>query len=153
MHLQVSHDFCTFLCDKVIISNNVWDTILNGPNQQAFKNIMSRNIPLSPSGINNIFLHLQKILGNIRLSHPLHSYIDKTLQLKTILISRMNLLTPLEFEKIIHPIFQEDELTLILAGAALGGLSGLLQMWMSRWQERRAIRKDIQERVSTIRLV
>jgi hypothetical protein len=29
-----------------------------------------------------------------------------------------------EFEKVLHPIFQEDELTLIIVGAVLGGLAG-----------------------------
>ena len=33
--------------------------------------------------------------------------LDKTLNLKTILIDRMVRLSPAEFEKIIHPIFQE----------------------------------------------
>ena len=28
------------------------------------------------------------------------------------------------FESVLHPIFQEDELTLTLVGAALGGLAG-----------------------------
>ena len=32
-----------------------------------------------------------------------------------------------EFEKVLHPIFEEDELTLILVGAALGFSVGLLQ--------------------------
>jgi len=35
-----------------------------------------------------------------------------------------------DFEQVLHPIFQEDELTLIVAGGALGLLAGLLQdLW------------------------
>ena len=29
-----------------------------------------------------------------------------------------------KFERVLHPIFEEDELTLILVGAVLGGLAG-----------------------------
>eukprot|EP01083_Nonionella_stella_P030757 84255_1 len=32
-----------------------------------------------------------------------------------------------QFERVLHPIFEEDELTLILAGAALGFAAGLVQ--------------------------
>jgi hypothetical protein len=49
--------------------------------------------------------------------HDLHSYINSTMRLEETLIERMNLLTPTEFERILHPIFEEDELTLIIAGA------------------------------------
>jgi len=33
-----------------------------------------------------------------------------------------------EFEKVLHPIFQEDELTLILVGTALGAAAGFAQV-------------------------
>jgi hypothetical protein len=36
------------------------------------------------------------------------------------LIQRMNLLSPAEFQQVLRPIFQEDELTLIIAGGILG---------------------------------
>ena len=49
--------------------------------------------------------------------HRLHAYINTTMRLEETLTERMNLLTPTEFERILHPIFEEDELTLIIAGA------------------------------------
>jgi len=36
-------------------------------------------------------------------------------------------MTSQQFERVLHPIFEEDELTLVLAGAALGFLAGLVQ--------------------------
>lgn len=48
--------------------------------------------------------------------HPLHSYTDDRLALEALILQRMLLMTPVEFERLLHPIFQEDELTLILAG-------------------------------------
>ena len=32
-----------------------------------------------------------------------------------------------EFERVLHPVFEEDELTLILIGTALGGIAGAAQ--------------------------
>ena len=40
---------------------------------------------------------------------------------------RMIAMTPVEFQELLRPAFQEDELTLILVGAFLGGLAGLAQ--------------------------
>jgi hypothetical protein len=36
-------------------------------------------------------------------------------------------MTSRKFERVLHPIFEEDELTLIIAGAVLGFLAGLIQ--------------------------
>ena len=38
----------------------------------------------------------------------------------------------------LHPIFQEDELTLIIAGGVLGAIAGGVQAWLSRRSERKA---------------
>ena len=40
---------------------------------------------------------------------------------------RMALMTPSEFERVLHPIFEQDELTLIVSGAVLGALAGFAQ--------------------------
>jgi hypothetical protein len=39
----------------------------------------------------------------------------------------MERMTSAKFERVLHPIFEEDELTLILAGGFLGFLAGLIQ--------------------------
>ena len=36
----------------------------------------------------------------------------------------MRTLSSAEFERVLHPVFEEDELTLILIGTGLGGLAG-----------------------------
>ena len=54
----------------------------------------------------------------------LHAYTDAALGLEALMRERMALMTPSEFERVLHPIFEQDELTLILSGAALGALAG-----------------------------
>ena len=57
----------------------------------------------------------------------LHEYIGKTFDLKLLMRERMELMTPKEFERVLHPIFEEDEMTLIISGAVLGAIAGFLQ--------------------------
>ena len=104
-------DFCNFLCDKIITSQNIFQILLNSPSTttNAFRNLLRTNIPLLPTTmINDIYIHLQNTIGNINSipKHNIHYYIDKTLNLKNILIMKMNQLSPSDFEQILHPIFQ-----------------------------------------------
>ena len=39
----------------------------------------------------------------------------------------MEKMTSVKFERVLHPIFEEDELTLIIAGGVLGFAAGLVQ--------------------------
>ena len=50
-------------------------------------------------------------------------------------------MTPAQFEQILHPIFQEDEFTLIMAGAVLGAITGGLQ-WLWNVRQERHTRED-----------
>jgi len=43
--------------------------------------------------------------------------------------SRMSQLPPDEFEGVLHPAFQEDELTLIFLGGVLGCIVGIVQLF------------------------
>ena len=52
---------------------------------------------------------------------------DEELRLKQTMVEQMGLLSSAEFERVLHPVFEEDEWTLILVGTALGGIAGLAQ--------------------------
>ena len=52
---------------------------------------------------------------------------DESLQLEATLVEQMGKLSSAEFERVLHPVFEEDELTLILIGTGLGGAAGVLQ--------------------------
>ncbi|TGL17559.1 DUF445 domain-containing protein [Leptospira levettii] len=58
----------------------------------------------------------------------LESYLGESLQIETMMGDRMSALPPKEFESILRSAFQEDEMLLILVGAALGALVGWFQM-------------------------
>ena len=50
--------------------------------------------------------------------------------------------TPAEFERVLHPVFEEDELTLVIVGAVLGGAVG----WAQAWWDARSKRLDAESR-------
>lgn len=58
----------------------------------------------------------------------LETYLGKSLQIETMMGDRMSALPPKEFESILRSAFQEDEMLLILVGAAIGALVGWFQM-------------------------
>lgn len=60
-------------------------------------------------------------------AHLLFRHTDRALDLENTLRDRLVLLAPDEYEGTLRPAFQEDELTLILVGAALGLVAGCLQ--------------------------
>ena len=55
-------------------------------------------------------------------------YADKSLQIGETLENKLKSLSKLDFEDVLHPIFQEDEHILILVGAVLGAVAGFIQM-------------------------
>ena len=113
--LEVSAEFSTYIANNVLNSQRVWQSILDGAGAHEFLKIVSRNVPLPLSSIQEVIRSMSEKVGGNGL-HLLHSYTDNKLALESTLISKMNKLTPAEFEQVLHPIFQEDELTLIIAG-------------------------------------
>jgi len=147
----VSKDFCDYLCANVVTSFNVWQNILDGPKTDYFRSILARNVPLPHSYIQSIVSHLKDSLAVISPQpHAVHKYVDTALGLKAILMQKMSLLSTAEFERILHPIFEEDELTLILSGAVLGALSGLCQIWANKWTEKRDKERKQQQQLQEI---
>lgn len=139
---EVSADFCEYLSKETLPSIKVWNSVFENVNTNSvFERIVRRNLPFLPNAsIKSIMDTLRQRIGRDG-SHPLHSYTDRTLDLRNTLTTAMNRLSPLQFEKVLHPVFEEDEITLIVAGAVLGAISGLLQLYannaIDRWRLRR----------------
>lgn len=147
---EVSNDFCEYISDKILTSQKVWLSVFEDTlSLQEVRKILGRNVPLTPATINQVVEACRTQLG--RWNHPIHSYTTKSLNLKATLIERMNKLTPFEFEQVLHPIFQEDEFTLIVAGGVLGTLAGAIQMAFNlAWEKRVKAREDAMKKVESV---
>ncbi len=147
---EVSRDFCAFVSDNILNSQAMWTQMVGtsrpsvGPLGEGalFREIIARNVPIGGGHIDTI---MSKLQTNIIPRNPsisaLHKYTDNKLDLKATLTTAMNKLSPEQFEKLLHPIFQEDEITLIVAGGVLGAMAGGCQ-WA--WNKKRE--KDAEKR-------
>ena len=137
---EVAAEFSNFFSTKILTSPQLWDSILNDPTttpsfHALFASHFGNFIRTISMGLfqgipepETISLVTRKALEKLpNHVHVLHEYIDKTLGLEQTLRKKMERMTSAKFERVLHPIFEEDELTLVLAGAALGFAAGLVQ--------------------------
>jgi len=132
---EVSCEFARFLANEVLVSSKIWGNMLFGSRAGDFQELarehtqqfVERLQPEVAAQGGQQFINevadaaVRELPGHIA---PLHGYIDSTLGLQQLMESKLKLMTPEQFERVLHPIFEEDELTLILAGAVLGGIAG-----------------------------
>eukprot|EP00466_Bigelowiella_natans_P016698 jgi/Bigna1/76825/fgenesh1_pg.44_\ len=140
---EVSVAFSEHLSSTVLTSQKMWGDMLKGAGSDNFFDLLRRNVPwfLPTSIVGSIFERLRSVLPDSP-GHVLHLYADKALELETTLIEKMRMMTPAEFEGVLHPIFQEDEFTLILAGAVLGGIAGAVQQRLGAMLANKSTGKD-----------
>lgn len=60
----------------------------------------------------------------------MEKYAADTMDIRNVMITKMQALTKEEFEAVLRPAFQQDEWKLIACGAVLGFLVGELQVWL-----------------------
>ncbi|KAJ1396675.1 hypothetical protein B484DRAFT_339996, partial [Ochromonadaceae sp. CCMP2298] len=148
---EVSLEFSTYLSEKILNSRGVWNAIMTEPSQQKFAQVISRNVPLmSGARLGAVMNRLKGALtvgGGVVTSAAaasgqlLHKYTDLKLGLRDLLVERMNRLSPAEFEQVLHPIFQDDEMILIVAGGVLGFMAGGLQWWLNVEIDKQRLKK------------
>jgi uncharacterized membrane protein YheB (UPF0754 family) len=57
----------------------------------------------------------------------LEAYTDEALDVENLLVEKMSGLSSVDFEGMLHPVFQEDEIILIAMGGFLGVVIGAVQ--------------------------
>ena len=143
--LEVSGEFSDHLASKVLTSEKIWDNMLTGRKGAEFEAALreyTREFLAKEAayqgrgGLGPVSLEDPAVVDAVvaqvkaRLSdhvHVLHEYTDDTLGLKELMREKMALMTPHEFERVLHPIFEQDEITLIISGAVLGAIAGFIQ--------------------------
>ena len=146
---EVSGEFAEMLRSRVLSAENIWGEILgNEVTSPMFFEILERKTreqlakARTEEKAVGCFANLvgakrwsaieQTVVNTVLVDLPKHlplvyQYSDQALDLETTLRDKMRALSPEEFEGVLHPVFQEDELTLILVGAFLGLVAGFLQ--------------------------
>lgn len=144
--VEVSTEYSNIVASKILTIENIFEYIIRGPGSENLQKIVQKQIGqtindtagllksiIEISTGSELFIHIrniacfrfmQELPMNIR---TVFGYAENALNLKQILRDKMIGLTPVEFESFLRPVFQEDETTLIIIGALLGGLAGMLQ--------------------------
>lgn len=136
---EVAKEFSAFFATNILTSEQMFTSILTDPETKPiFDNLFSQHFIKFATAVSSGLgvlpepqvLKMAAKRAVERLPQHigvLHSYVDDKLQLQETLRVSMEGMTSAQFERVLHPIFEEDELTLILAGAVLGFMAGLVQ--------------------------
>lgn len=136
---EVAKEFSQFFAQKILTAEKLWESVLtNTTTKPVFASLFAEQfqrfvdritrglgIGLEPETIQMVTDRaIEKLPDHVGVTYE---YMDKALALQPTLQKSMEHMSSRQFERVLHPIFEEDELTLILAGAALGFAAGLIQ--------------------------
>jgi len=142
---EVSADFSNFFANRVLTSRQLWKSMLTDPTtlpewEKLIANRFSTFVKDTTPGAVDLAEQKPAKLkaASARVCKDLfenltdlHGYVDEALEIEKTLRARMKAMTSAQFERVLHPIFEEDEMTLILSGGGLGFMAGLIQQLLS----------------------
>jgi hypothetical protein len=143
---EVSEVFARINCVELLGTEQIWNAILTGPNGKNFQLLRNhsliftekligglRPLALTAMGTGIFLLMKEDIATKVILKLPniiglSYDYTTEALQMETTIRTKMQGVGPAEFEGVLHPAFEEDEMTLIMVGGFLGMLVGIVQI-------------------------
>ena len=153
---EVSKAFSKMLAKSVLSPSALWMNILKGPRSATFYAMLDqcledfielinsdppgrRQAMMMYMGAESYTAFKRRMRESIRLRftefmEPTFEYTGDALRLDETIEEALLNLPPSEFEGVLHPVFEEDEIKLILLGSALGALAGLFQAFVVFYQ-------------------
>jgi uncharacterized membrane protein YheB (UPF0754 family) len=144
---EVSRDYANLIAKELLTPSNMIEEVMRGPTSDRLVLLIQEHIErasneefgvtgslvkfaLGSDRIEDIkmFVIEQSIAEIPEASSKVEQYAMDALDINNTIVSRMDRLSPEEFEGLLRPAFKEDEKTLIVAGAILGFIIGELQV-------------------------
>jgi hypothetical protein len=127
--VEVSDEFAAFMETRVLNSPTLLEDLSAGGANGDLYAFLRRHLPYPiPSHILEACVAaIANVATNPIIYPDVHKYVTDTLDIDTTLSSRLKVLSPTDFEDLLHPVFQEDEIILIATGGVLGLIAGALQ--------------------------
>lgn len=124
--IEVSDEFGQFMERRVLHSSALLQDLADGGVHGDLYRFLRRHLPAPiPSHILEAAVAAIATVAAEPAQHAaVHSYVAKQLDISHTLSSRLKKLSPTDFEDLLHPVFQEDEITLIATGGVLGLVAG-----------------------------
>ena len=146
---EVAAEYGALIAEEIITPRNVMDAVLRGPLSDGLYDMVLKHVqrsvdeqagmarPLVVLAVGGARYQEMKQLVAKKLVERLpetlrhvEQYAGDAMDLKNTLVTKMQQLTPDEFEGLLRPAFQQDEWILIAVGAALGFLVGEMQVFV-----------------------
>jgi hypothetical protein len=149
--VEVSDEFGDFMQKRVLTAASLLHDMASGGDDGALFQFLRRHLPYPiPSQILSAAVAGIADIAADPLQYPeLHSYVNERLDIRNTLARRLKTLSPIEFEDMLHPVFQEDEITLIATGGVLGFIAGAMQTKLG-WGGPKAVPRAIGTIVVTL---
>ncbi len=144
---EVSSEYAYMLAHDIFTFDRIFAAIINGPTKEKFVNLVASHankaiddaVGISEPVIKLVtgkrkYEKMKNIVVNKTVKEipksvqPVFPYAEEAMDLETTFRTRMQALSSPEFVNFLRPVFQEDELKLIIVGAILGMLAGIGQL-------------------------
>jgi uncharacterized membrane protein YheB (UPF0754 family) len=145
---EVSETFARIICVEILHTKAIWDSIFDGPLSKNFIAMLRAHTlvfvegmlrEIKPIAIAALgaeqFSQMKEdvaqktIQGLPDIMDLSYEYTQEALDMEATIRTKMQALPPDEFEGVLHPAFQEDEITLIFLGGVLGAIVGVIQIF------------------------
>lgn len=145
---DVAKTFARINCVEILHVKAMWDAILTGPKSKNFYAMLRAHtivfVEQMLQGMKPLLvLHLgasefammkeeiaSKVIEKIpSVIDESYEYTTRALNVEETICERMAALTSEEFEGVLHPAFEEDEILLIIVGGVLGMIVGFIQLY------------------------
>ena len=125
---EVSEEFAYFMENRVLSSPMLLGALANQNEQELFE-FLRKHLPYPiPEKILRAAIQaIRNVASDPEKYDQVHSYVQKQLDIEETLSKRLKKLSAKNFEDLLHPVFQEDEIILIVVGGVLGAVAGVLQ--------------------------
>mmetsp|Transcript_5448 Transcript_5448/g.10520 ORF Transcript_5448/g.10520 Transcript_5448/m.10520 type:complete len:575 (-) Transcript_5448:1146-2870(-) len=149
--IEVSDEFGDFMQRRVLTAGDLLKDLASGGDEGELFKFLRRHLPYPiPSEIlSAAVVGVAEIAADPIKYADVHKYVNERLDIRDTLARRLKTLSPTEFEDLLHPVFQEDELTLIATGGVLGLAAGGLQTQLG-WGGTNAVPRAIGTIVFTL---
>lgn len=145
---EVSETFARVICVEVLHTKAMWNAILTGPYHKNFNAMLRAHSILFTEQIvgsmkplvlatvgQEEFAQIKEEIAT-KIIEKLPSIVDRSYEymthafdLENTMRDRMQQLSYIEFESVLHPAFEEDEILLIMVGGILGLIVGVFQLF------------------------
>jgi uncharacterized membrane protein YheB (UPF0754 family) len=147
--MEVSETFARVNCVEILHTKAIWEEILTGPRSKNFFAMLRAHsivfteklvgglkpFAVTAMGSNQFSEMKEEIARQIADKLPeimphSYQYTTEALDMERTIREKMQKLSYTEFEGVLHPAFEEDEILLIFVGGVLGMMAGVVQLFI-----------------------